>query len=49
MVDFLGVPDDAPAGVAKRMERQRVLYDGEHHYDVIFCEQALCMNIYEAH
>ncbi|MFF5518747.1 DUF5753 domain-containing protein [Streptomyces coeruleorubidus] len=45
VVDFLGVPDDAPAGVAKRMERQRVLYDGEHHYDVILGEQALYTNI----
>ncbi|MFI1353342.1 Scr1 family TA system antitoxin-like transcriptional regulator [Streptomyces sp. NPDC020898] len=30
-----------PAGVAKRMERQQVLYDGEHRYDVILGEQAL--------
>lgn len=45
VVDFLGVPDDVPAGVAKRMERQRVLYDGEHHYDVILGEQALYTNI----
>lgn len=45
VVDFLGVPDDVPAGVAKRMERQRVLYDGEHYYDVILGEQALYTNI----
>ncbi|MBF8171110.1 DNA-binding protein [Streptomyces olivaceus] len=45
VVDFLGVPDDVSAGVAKRMERQRVLYDGEHHYDVIVGEQALYTNI----
>ncbi|MFG3099787.1 DUF5753 domain-containing protein [Streptomyces sp. NPDC048182] len=45
VVDFLGVPDDVPAGVAKRMQRQRVLYDGEHHYDVILGEQALYTNI----
>jgi hypothetical protein len=45
VVDFLGVPDDVPAGVAKRMERQQVLYDGEHHYDVILGEQALYTNI----
>ncbi|MEU0451013.1 DUF5753 domain-containing protein [Streptomyces tendae] len=45
VVDFLGVPDDVLAGVAKRMERQRVLYDGEHHYDVILGEQALYTNI----
>ncbi|GGY87413.1 MULTISPECIES: DUF5753 domain-containing protein [Streptomyces] len=45
VVRFLGVPDDVPAGVAKRMERQRVLHEGEHHYDVILGEQALYTNI----
>ncbi|MEV6998900.1 DUF5753 domain-containing protein [Streptomyces sp. NPDC093982] len=45
VVEFLGVPDDVPAGVAKRMERQQVLYDGEHHYDVILGEQALYTNV----
>ncbi|MFG2554957.1 DUF5753 domain-containing protein [Streptomyces sp. NPDC048581] len=45
VVNFLGVPDDVPAGVAKRMERQQVLYDGEHHYDVILGEQALYTNV----
>ncbi|MFD9653488.1 Scr1 family TA system antitoxin-like transcriptional regulator [Streptomyces mirabilis] len=45
VVEFLEVPDDVPAGVVKRMERQQVLYDGEHHYDVILGEQALYTNI----
>ncbi|MES9508451.1 Scr1 family TA system antitoxin-like transcriptional regulator [Streptomyces sp. NPDC000609] len=45
VVDFLGVPDDVPGGIARRMQRQRVLYDGEHHYDVALGEQALCTNI----
>ncbi|MFG2134149.1 Scr1 family TA system antitoxin-like transcriptional regulator [Streptomyces sp. NPDC048751] len=45
VVDFLGVPDDVPAGVAKRMERQQVLYDGERHYDVVLGEQALYTNV----
>lgn len=45
VVDFLGVPDDVSAGVAKRMERQQVLYDGERHYEVILGEQALYTNI----
>lgn len=45
VVDFLGVPDDVPAGVAKRMERQQMLYDGEHRYDVVLGEQALYTNI----
>jgi len=45
VVDFLDVPDDVPAGVAKRMERQQVLYDGEHRYDVILGEQALYTHV----
>ncbi|WP_098025623.1 DUF5753 domain-containing protein [Streptomyces sp. st115] len=45
VVDFLGVPNDVPAGVARRMERQQVLFDGEHRYDVVLGEQALYTNI----
>ncbi|MGV9339161.1 Scr1 family TA system antitoxin-like transcriptional regulator [Streptomyces sp. NPDC003688] len=45
VVAFLGIPDDVPAGVAKRMRRQKVLYDGEHHYDVVLGEQALYTNV----
>jgi hypothetical protein len=45
VVEFLDVPDDVSAGVAKRMERQQVLYDGEHHYEVILGEQALYTNV----
>lgn len=45
VVEFLGVPNDVPAGVAKRMLRQQVLYDGEHHYDVVLGEQALYTDI----
>ncbi|MGX9887078.1 DUF5753 domain-containing protein [Streptomyces sp. NPDC002276] len=45
VVDFLGVPDDVPAGVAKRMGRQQVLYDGEHRHDVVLGEQALYTNV----
>ncbi|MEU1306805.1 DUF5753 domain-containing protein [Streptomyces shenzhenensis] len=45
VVDFLGIPNDVPAGVAKRMQRQQVLYDDKHHYDVVLGEQALYTNI----
>lgn len=45
VVDFLGVANDVPAGVAKRIQRQEVLYDGAHHYDVVLGEQALYTNI----
>ncbi|WP_172385613.1 DUF5753 domain-containing protein [Streptomyces sp. MNP-20] len=45
VVDFLGVPNDVAAGVAKRMERQQVLHEGGHHYHVILGEQSLYTNI----
>jgi len=45
VVDFLGVPNDVSAGVAKRMDRQQVLYDDEHHYEVTLGEQALYTNV----
>ncbi|KOG79165.1 MULTISPECIES: DUF5753 domain-containing protein [Streptomyces] len=45
VVDFLKIPDDVPAGVDRRMQRQQVLYDGEHRYDVVLGEQALYTNI----
>lgn len=45
VVDFLDIPDDVPAGVAKRMERQRVLYEGEHHFEVVLGEQSLYTNV----
>ncbi|MEU9715289.1 Scr1 family TA system antitoxin-like transcriptional regulator [Streptomyces sp. NPDC047976] len=44
-MNFLGVPDDVPAGVAKHMQRQQVLHDGLHHYAVVLGEQALYTNI----
>ncbi|MEU3736057.1 Scr1 family TA system antitoxin-like transcriptional regulator [Streptomyces sp. NPDC032198] len=45
VVSFHDTPDDVPAGVAKRMERQQVLRDGKHHYNVILGEQALYTNV----
>ncbi|MGW5736698.1 MULTISPECIES: DUF5753 domain-containing protein [Streptomyces] len=45
VVSFLDTTDDVPAGVAKRMERQQVLRDGKHHYNVILGEQALYTNV----
>nr|WP_200429672.1 DUF5753 domain-containing protein [Streptomyces sp. NE5-10] len=45
VVAFHGIPNDVSAGVAKRMQRQRVLHDGDHHYHVILGEQALYTNI----
>jgi hypothetical protein len=41
VIDFYGIPDDLPAGVAARMERQQILYRGDHRFHFILAEQAL--------
>jgi transcriptional regulator with XRE-family HTH domain len=41
IVAFNGIPDDLDAAVAARMERQRVLRQGDHHFEVVLEEWAL--------
>ncbi|HKN52456.1 MAG TPA: Scr1 family TA system antitoxin-like transcriptional regulator, partial [Amycolatopsis sp.] len=41
VVDFYGVPDDVTAGVAARMERQQILYRGDHRFHFVLAHQAL--------
>ncbi|GAA1190160.1 helix-turn-helix domain-containing protein [Prauserella alba] len=41
VIDFYGIPDDLDAGVAERMERQTVLYRGDHRFHFILAQQAL--------
>lgn len=41
VIDFYGIPDDIEAGVAERMERQTVLYRGDHRFHFILAQQAL--------
>ena len=41
VIDFYEVPDDLEAGVAARMERQQILYQGDHRFHFILAEQAL--------
>lgn len=41
VIDFYEVPDDLEAGVAARMERQQILYNGNHRFHFILGEQAL--------
>ncbi|NJP99298.1 helix-turn-helix domain-containing protein [Streptomyces zingiberis] len=41
VVAFHEVPDDTEAAVAKRLERQRYLYEGKRIYNVLLGEQAL--------
>ncbi len=41
VIDFYQVPDDLDAGVVARLERQQVLYQGDHRFHFIVGEQAL--------
>lgn len=41
VIAFYGVPDDLDAGVAARMERQQILYKGNHRFHFILAQQAL--------
>lgn len=41
VIAFYEVPDDLDAGVSARMERQQVLYEHGHHFDIVMTEQAL--------
>lgn len=41
VIDFYGIPDDLDAGVAERMERQTILYRGDHRFHFILAQQAL--------
>ncbi|MEV6584060.1 Scr1 family TA system antitoxin-like transcriptional regulator [Streptomyces sp. NPDC051582] len=44
-VRFYEMPNDTEAAVAKRMERQRYLYEGSRRYHVLLGEQALYSNV----
>lgn len=41
VIDFYDIPDDLEAGVASRMERQQILYKGNHRFHFVLGEQAL--------
>lgn len=40
-IDFYQVPDDLDEGVSKRLERQQMLYRGDHRFHILVAEQAL--------
>jgi transcriptional regulator with XRE-family HTH domain len=44
-VEFYGLPDDVEAGVQARMERQQILYRGDHSFHVVFCQTALTIGV----
>ncbi len=41
VIDFYQVTDDLDAGVAARMERQQILYRGNHRFHFVIAQQAL--------
>ncbi|MGH3737188.1 MAG: DUF5753 domain-containing protein [Micromonosporaceae bacterium] len=41
VIAFYAIPDDLEAGVAARMERQQVLYRGDHRFHFVISQQAL--------
>lgn len=45
VIDFYGIPDDLQAGVASRMERQQILYQGNHRFHCILGQQALFTSV----
>jgi transcriptional regulator with XRE-family HTH domain len=45
VIDFYGIPDDLEAGVAARMERQQILYSGNHRFHFILAHQALLTTV----
>lgn len=47
-VDFHRLPDDIEAGVQARMERQRILYRGDHRFHMVITQSALALGIVDA-
>ncbi|MGH3929230.1 MAG: helix-turn-helix domain-containing protein [Pseudonocardiaceae bacterium] len=45
VIDFYGIPNDLEAGVAARMERQQILYKGDHRFHFILAQQALLTTV----
>ncbi|WP_216216931.1 helix-turn-helix domain-containing protein [Amycolatopsis aidingensis] len=45
VIEFYDIPDDLDAGVAERMERQNILYRGDHQFHFILAQQALTTTV----
>jgi transcriptional regulator with XRE-family HTH domain len=45
VIDFYRVPDDLEAGVATRMQRQQILYRGDHRCHFVVAQQALVTTV----
>lgn len=49
VIDFYQTPDDLDAGVAARIERQHILYRGDHRFYFIIAQQALLTTVGDTH
>ncbi|MGI8312146.1 helix-turn-helix domain-containing protein [Saccharopolyspora hattusasensis] len=45
VIEFYEVPDDLEDGVAERMERQTILYRGDHRFHFVLAQQALTTTV----
>lgn len=45
VIEFYRIPDDLDAGVAARMQRQQILYRGDHRFHFIIAQQALSTTV----
>ncbi len=45
VIEFYDIPDDLEQGVAARMERQQILYQGHHRFHFIITHQALLTTV----
>jgi transcriptional regulator with XRE-family HTH domain len=45
VIKFYDIPDDLDAGVAERMERQQILYRGDHRFHFVITHQALLTTV----
>ncbi|WP_433732527.1 helix-turn-helix domain-containing protein [Nocardia sp. CA-129566] len=44
-VEFYRIPNDVDQGVSKRLERQQVLYRGDHRFHILIAEQSLSTTV----
>jgi hypothetical protein len=45
MIEFHNLPDDVEAGVQARMERQQILYRGDHRFHIVIGQPALTLGV----
>jgi len=45
VIDFYEIPDDLDAGVSARLERQQILYKGDHRFHFVIAQQALLTRV----